>query len=116
MGSEQLANTIQLNTLLGFQRVHDRSLLVPYVAPYFEKLESFWAERSPEMAEQLVVWLFPTALTGLGIGGDIVGRAQKWLDEHPDAPAALRRLVTEQMDGARRTAAAQQVDAQQADT
>ncbi|MDO5495019.1 MAG: aminopeptidase N [bacterium] len=112
-GSDQLANTIQLNTLLGFQRVHDRALLAPYVAPYFEKLESFWAERSPEMAEQLVVWLFPSALTGLGIGGDIVGRAQRWLDEHAEAPAALRRLVSEQMDTARRMQAAQEVDAEE---
>nr|NLD40779.1 aminopeptidase N [Actinomycetales bacterium] len=109
-GAEQMANTIQLNTLQGFQRVHDRSLLVPYVVPYFERLESFWAERSPEMAEQLVVALFPSALTGLGIGGDIVALAQQWLDGHNDASTALRRLVTELMDSARRTQAAQQVD------
>ncbi|HZK05450.1 MAG TPA: aminopeptidase N [Actinomycetaceae bacterium] len=110
-GEEHLANMIQLNTLLGFERAHDRAILGPYVTPYFERLESIWTERTPEMAEQLVTRLFPLGLTGLAAGGDVVARAQNWLDSHPGAPAALRRLVTEQQDFARRAQVAQQVDA-----
>lgn len=104
----EMANAIQLKTLLGFGRVHKPELLQPYVAPYFEKLESFWADLTPEMAEQLVVYLYPTALAGMV---DIVGLAADWLEAHAEAPAALRRLVTENMDSARRAVAAQQVDA-----
>lgn len=110
-GGEQLSNAIQLNALLGFQRVRDPAQLAPYVNTYFERLESFWAERTPEMAEQLVVQLFPLSLTGLGIGGDVVGKSQIWLESNPGAPAALRRLVTEQLDAARRALGAQAVDA-----
>ena len=68
--------------------------------------------------EKLVGWLGPIALTLLafglrlvGLGAvDVVARTRRWLEEHPDAAPALRRLVVESMDTARRAEAAQSVD------
>jgi len=106
----QLPNAIQQSTISGITNVLDRSLLVEFVDPYFDALERVWEERTSEMAEQIVVGLYPLRLAGLG-AVDVPGRTQVWLDAHADAPAALRRLVTESMDTARRAIAAQQVDA-----
>lgn len=109
MNGEQLGNEIQRATIAGFTQVHNRSLLEPFVEPYFEALAQTWAERTPEMAEQIVFGLFPLRLAGLGV--DVVGRSERWLADNAGAPAALRRLVSESADTARRAVAAQQVDA-----
>jgi aminopeptidase N len=104
-----LPNAIQQATIAGFTHVLDRSLLEKFVEPYFESLEGTWSARTSEMAEQVVVGLFPLRLVGLTV--DVVGRARQWLEEHPDAAPALRRLVVESMDTARRAEAAQAADA-----
>ena len=103
-----LGNEVQRATIAGFTQVNDRSLLEPYVEPYFEALTGLWAERTPEMAEQILVGLFPQKLAGLSV--DVVGKSERWLAENADAPAALRRLVAESTDAARRAVAAQKVD------
>ncbi len=105
----QLPNAIQQATIGGFTTVHDPQLLREFVEPYFAALESVWSERTSEMAEQIVTGLYPLRLAGLGVV-DVIGRTREWLDTHPSAPAALRRLVTESMDTARRAIAAQEVD------
>lgn len=103
-----LPNAIQLATLQGFDQVQDRGVLVEFVEPYFNVLERIWDERTAEMAEQIVVWLFPLKLAGIE---PVVERAEKWLAENASAPAALRRLVSEQLDTAKRAVRAQKVDA-----
>ncbi|MGM0385512.1 MAG: aminopeptidase N [Actinomycetota bacterium] len=105
-----LPNAIQQATIGGLTHVLDRSLLEEFVEPYFDALEDTWAQRTSEMAEQVVVGLFPLRLVGLG-AVDVVKRAQRWLDEHPGAAPALRRLVVESTDTARRAEAAQAADA-----
>ncbi len=105
-----LPNAIQQATIAGFTHVLDRSVLEEFVEPYFASLEGTWSARTSEMAEQVVVGLFPLRLVGLGTV-DVVGRARRWLDEHPGAAPALRRLVVESMDAARRAEAAQAADA-----
>jgi len=110
--SGRLPNAIQLATIGGFTHVQDRSLLVDHVTPYFAALEDVWGQRTSEMAEQIVVGLYPLRLAGLGLEGiDVLALTREWLDGHPEAPAALRRLVVESMDTARRAIAAQAVDA-----
>jgi aminopeptidase N len=106
---DELANAIQAATIGGLGRVHDRSLLVPYVAPYFDALESVWESRTNEMAQNIVLGLYPTDLAG-DPSVDVLGATDDWLATHPDAAAALRRLIIESRDGVRRTLAAQEAD------
>lgn len=108
-----LPNAIQAATIAGFGRVHDRSLLVPYVEPYFAGLETVWTDKTNEMAQNIVVGLYPTELAD-DASVDVLGATDAWLDGHPDAPSALRRLVLESRDGVRRALAAQEADLRRA--
>ena len=108
-----LANALQTSTIAGLMRTPDvatrEALLAPFVEPYFDALVDVWAQRTNETAQNVVTGLYPTLLTGTGV--DVLGATDAWLDAHPDAPAALRRLVAENRDGVRRALAAQAVDA-----
>ena len=106
---DELANAIQAATIGGLGRVHDRSLLVPYVTPYFDALESVWESRTNEMAQNIVLGLYPTDLAG-DPSVDVLGATDGWLATHPDAAPALRRLIIESRDGVRRALAAQEAD------
>jgi len=108
-----LPNALQAATIAGFGRVHDRSLLLPFVEPYFAGLETVWADKTSEMAQNIVVGLYPTDLTD-DTSVDVLGATDAWLAAHPDAPAALRRLVLESRDGVRRALAAQEADRRRA--
>jgi aminopeptidase N len=107
--SGDLPNALQAATINGFGRVHDRALLRPYVTPYFDALEQVWADRTNEMAQNIVVGLYPTELAD-DETVDVAAITDAWLAEHTDAAPALRRLVIEARDGVRRTLAAQQAD------
>src|SRR5665811_1849403 len=61
--ADALSNTLQTSTIGGFDRVHDVALLEPFVEPYFEALERVWTSRTNEMAQNIVVGLYPTLLT-----------------------------------------------------
>ena len=62
---------------------------------YFERLESFWADHSIEIARRLVLGLYPTWGKDLQ---RVLDLTNTWLDEHPQAPAAQRRLLVELAD------------------
>ena len=104
-----LPNAIQAATIAGFGRVHDIGLLLPWVAPYFEGLEQIWESKTSEMAQNIVVGLYPTDLAG-DTRVDVLQLTDEWLAGHPDAAPALRRLVLESRDGVRRALAAQEAD------
>ena len=106
---DELPNALQAATISGFVRVHDTDLLVPWVEPYFAELERVWTDKTNEMAQKVVLGLYPTDLAG-DPRVDVLGATDAWLDGHPDAPAALRRLVVESRDGVRRAIAAQEAD------
>lgn len=108
-----LPNALQAATIAGFGRVHDRSLHLPFVEPYFAGLETVWADKTSEMAQNIVVGLYPTDLADEP-SVDVLGATDAWLSGHPDAPAALRRLVLESRDGVRRALAAQEADRRRA--
>ncbi|MBY6367787.1 aminopeptidase N [Rhodococcoides corynebacterioides] len=82
----------------------ERSRVAAYDAPYYAMLEDVWRDRSIEIARRLVVGLFPPA--------DTTDDADRWLAEHPDAPAALRRQVIEQRDHLARALRARAADAE----
>jgi aminopeptidase N len=104
-----LANALQAATIGGFGRVHDRGLLVPYVERYFAAIEGVWDDRTNEIAQNVVLGLYPTDLAD-DARVDVLGATDAWLTAHPDAAPALRRLVVESRDGVRRALAAQQAD------
>ncbi|MGY4645921.1 aminopeptidase N [Cellulomonas sp. URHB0016] len=106
---DELPNALQAATIAGFGRVHDRGLLVPFVEPYFAALERVWSDKTNEMAQNIVVGLYPTDLAD-DDRVDVLGATDAWLEEHPDAAPALRRLVGESRDGVRRALLAQEAD------
>ncbi len=75
---------------------------VDMIEPYFAALNDIWAKRTLHMAESLVGGLYPLAVQSRE-GFDLVERTERWLAENPDADKALRRLVLEELDGARRS-------------
>jgi aminopeptidase N len=91
-------NTIVRVTAAGFLRAHDTSLLEPFVAQYFDVLQKVWAERSYAIAEKLIVGLYPSPLSNQAL----VDATRAWLDANPE-PAALRRLVVENLAGVERS-------------
>jgi aminopeptidase N len=105
--ADALTNALQTSTIAGLIRVHDPGLLKPFVERYFAALETVWTTRTNEMAQNIVIGLFPTWLAG---AVDLLGRTDAWLAQLSDRHPALRRLVLENRDGVRRALAAQQRD------
>jgi len=106
---DDLPNAVQAATTRGFARVADPALLLPFVEPYFAGLEHWWATRTNEIAQNLVLGLYPMELAG-DARVDLLATTDAWLAGHPDAPPALRRIVTEHRDGVRRALVAQEAD------
>ncbi|MBE3074853.1 MAG: ERAP1-like C-terminal domain-containing protein, partial [Actinobacteria bacterium] len=94
----------------GFVRVHDTTLLAPYVEKYHAMLTTLWASRTHAIAESVVEGFYPVALASR----ELVDASQSWLDANSQEPAALHRLVSENRDGVTRALAAQQRNTQTA--
>jgi aminopeptidase N len=103
--SEKLPNAMQEAAIAGFVQTDQRELLAPYVAKYFESVKNVWDTRSHEMAQQVVVGLYPT----LQVSQETLDATDAWL-ESAQPPAALRRLVVESRDGVARALRAQSAD------
>ena len=104
--SDELPNAVQTATIAGFQQATQRELLRPYVDRYFDVVERLWAERTVEMAQNLVVGLYPSLLPEQST----LERTDAFLRSAQPVPA-LRRLVLEGRDGVARALRAQQRDA-----
>ncbi|MBM7504978.1 aminopeptidase N [Agromyces aurantiacus] len=104
------SNSVVRDTAAGFLRAADPALLEAFVGRYFDMLERVWEQRSYAIAEKLVDGLYPSPLANAALAEASRG----WLDAHPDAPPALRRLVVESLAGVDRAIAAQRRDAQEA--
>ncbi|AKU18746.1 hypothetical protein VV02_08140 [Luteipulveratus mongoliensis] len=81
-----------------------------YVERYFASIGDWWGSRTMVMASILARGLFPGG--SLSEGQDpaehpVVRQAQGWLEQHPDAPKALRRIVIELLDDLQRNLRAQ---------
>ena len=77
-------------TIGGFRAGGRRDLIASFDEEYFERIRAAWSERSIELAQRLVVGLFPASPT--------TSHADDWLERNTDAPGALRRLVIESRD------------------
>jgi aminopeptidase N len=81
-----------------------------YTPRYFAALTDWWAARTMTMATVLARGLFPGGALepgGRPDGHPVVRQAREWLAAHPDAPAALRRIVVEELDDLERALRAQ---------
>lgn len=80
---------------------------------YLEALEPVWRSRSQEIAERILEVAFPSevdladAPEGRPRVHPVVLACTRWLEEHPDAPRALRAVVIEGVDDALRALHAQ---------
>ncbi|RII41259.1 aminopeptidase N [Galactobacter valiniphilus] len=105
--SQELSNTFQRKVIAGFQRTHDKSLLAPYVAPYFAAVEGVWTSRSYEMAQAIVNGLYPARPTSQ----DTLEATDAALAGLGERIPALSRLLSEARDGMARALNAQKADA-----
>jgi aminopeptidase N len=105
---DDLPNTIVRSTTLGFTHPAGRDLLEDFVDVYFEMLLPIWESRSYKIAEYLIFGLYPAPLANLRLRD----ATRSWLATHIDAPAALRRLVAENLAGVERALSVQERDSQ----
>ncbi|WP_434994174.1 aminopeptidase N [Arthrobacter sp. Ld5] len=104
--SADLPNAAQRSMIGGFTRVHDRSLLEPFVDRYFASIRDVWATRTHEIAQQIIVGLYPSLLTTQ----DTLDRTDAFLASLGEESPSLRRLVLESRDGVVRALKAQAAD------
>jgi aminopeptidase N len=103
---DKLPNAVQEAVIAGFVQTDQRELLAPYTERYFAALKDVWESRSHEMAQQIVVGLYPT----VQVDRATLDATDAWLAAAEPAPA-LRRLVTESRAGVERALNAQAADA-----
>ncbi|MFI1579676.1 aminopeptidase N [Embleya sp. NPDC020630] len=103
--SDTLPNATQAAVIGGFVQPAQRDLLADYTERYFDAIANVWATRTNEIAQQIVIGLYPT----LQVTEDTLNRTDAWLAS-ADHPAGLRRLVLESRDGVARSLRAQARD------
>ncbi|MGH3328415.1 MAG: aminopeptidase N, partial [Streptomycetales bacterium] len=103
---DDLPNAIQAAVIGGFVQPDQRRLLASFVDRYFASITQVWATRTNEMAQQIVVGLYPRLL----VSESTLERTDAFLAEQ-DPPPALRRLVLEGRDGVARALRGQACDA-----
>jgi aminopeptidase N len=108
--SDELPNAVQAAVISGFHNAEQAALLEPFVEPYFACLADIWATRTAEMAQNVVVGLYPTLL----VSPAVVERTDAYLAAAVGTsavPPALERLLLEGRDGVVRALRARARDA-----
>ncbi|RLK49274.1 aminopeptidase N [Microbacterium telephonicum] len=105
--SADLPNTVVRSAAAGFVHPAGIESLSEFVGPYFEMLLPIWESRTYQIANYLITGLYPAPLASTALRDATRG----WLEVHADAPAALRRLVAENLAGVERALAVQDADA-----
>jgi aminopeptidase N len=99
---------MQEAVIAGFGHGLHGELVLPYAKRYFDEIEEVWQRRTSELAQNVVVGLFPTWTST--ISTETLALADEFL-ERPGLPSALRRLVSEGRADIVRNLAARSVDA-----
>jgi aminopeptidase N len=89
---DTLSNAVMRATVCGFAHPLQGELLAPYARRYFDEVAAVWERRTTEMAQDIVVGLFPTWTST--IAAETVALADDFLADR-SRPAPLRRLVSE---------------------
>jgi len=101
-----LPNAMQAAVIGGFAPADQIDLLQEWVEPYFTAIGRVWAERTAEMAQSVVIGLYPTLL----VSPAVVERTDTYL-AGADVPPALARLLGEARDAVLRALRARARDA-----
>ena len=104
---DELPNATTEAIIAGFSHPTQGELLLPYVDRYFAVIREVWGRRSSEVAQNVVVGLFPNWTST--ITAETVAAADRFLAD-TDLPTALRRLVSEGRADVVRALAAQAAD------
>jgi aminopeptidase N len=102
---DALANITARSVIAGFVEPGQAELLKPFGARYFAAIRGVWERRSSEVAQTVVIGLYPS----WDISDDGIAAADAFLAD-PELPAALRRLVLEGRAGIERSLHARQFD------
>ncbi|MCZ4125998.1 aminopeptidase N [Streptomyces sp. H39-S7] len=103
---DKLANSLQESAIGGFVQTDQRELLAPYTERYFSAVKGVWDSRSHEIAQQIVIGLYPS----LQVSQETLDATDAWLAS-ATPPPALRRLVIESRSGVERALKARAADA-----
>jgi len=102
---DTLANITARSIITGFNSPGQGEVLAPFTARYFESINGVWERRSSEVAQTVVVGLYPS----WDINPAAVSAADAFLAD-PKVPPALRRLVLEGRAGIERSLKARAFD------
>jgi aminopeptidase N len=105
---DTLANITARSIIGGFYEPGQAELLKPFTERYFAAIANVWQRRSSEVAQTVVVGLYPS----WDISEEGIAAADRFLDS-PELPSALRRLVLEGRAGIERSLRARTFDAGQ---
>jgi aminopeptidase N len=105
---DELPNAMQEAIIAGFASPLQGDLIRPYMTRYFAEVAGVWERRTSELAQNVVVGLFPSWTST--IGDETVAAADEFL-ARDDIPSALRRLVSEGRADVLRALRARAVDA-----
>ena len=105
LNDQTISNVVLRNMALGYTHTNDPSTLAPLVPLYFESIRRVWDERSFQLAQYIVHGFYPATLAT----AELVDTTRAWLDANAE-PAALRRMVVEELAGVERALAAQERD------
>jgi aminopeptidase N len=102
---DTLPNIVGRSIIAGFVRPGQAELLKPFGARYFAAIRGIWERRSSEVAQTVVIGLYPS----WDISDDGTAAADAFLAD-PELPPALRRLVLEGRAGVERSLRARRLD------
>jgi len=102
---DTLPNIVGRAIIGGFVAPGQSELLQPFMSRYFEAVPGVWERRSSEVAQTVVIGLFPS----WDISEGAVAAAERFLAG--ELPSALRRLVVEGKAGVERALKARRFDA-----
>ena len=105
---DAVTNAVQEAVIAGFSHPTQGALVAPYVQTYFDSIRAVWERRTSELAQNVVVGLFPSWTST--ITPETVAAADAFLAT-ADLPTALARLVTEGRADVVRALAARAADA-----
>jgi aminopeptidase N len=104
---DSLPHAMQQAVIAGFAHATQGALVAPYFERYFEVVPEVWRRRTSEIAQSVVIGLFPTWTST--ITPNTLAAADRFLAA--DHPTALRRLVSEGCADVARAVRARAVDA-----
>jgi aminopeptidase N len=104
---DTLPNAMQEAVIAGFSHSTQGALVAPFAVRYFDEVSDVWERRTSELAQNVVVGLFPSWSST--INAETVALADAFL-ARADVPSALRRLVSEGRADVVRALRAREVD------